>query len=63
MSAILHLLTTLFLQQVTNNHVFKYCYIIVNALGGLSLFYTWTINEFYSIFITLPFWGISMAVL
>ncbi|KAM3145292.1 hypothetical protein pb186bvf_002620 [Paramecium bursaria] len=62
MSAILHLLTTLFLQQLGH----KYCqsiYIIVNTLAGCSLLYTWFVNEFYSIFITLPFWGIQTAVL
>lgn len=36
---------------------------MVNALAGFSLLYTWFVNEFYSIFITLPFWGIQTAVL
>ena len=36
---------------------------IVNALAGASLLYTWSVNEFYSIFITLPFWGVQTAVL
>lgn len=63
MSAILHLLTTLLLQQITSFTLLKYTYIVVNILAGSSLLFTWAVNQFYSIFVTLPFWGISMAVL
>ncbi|CAD8146249.1 unnamed protein product [Paramecium pentaurelia] len=62
MSAILHLLTTLFLKQLGNRYT-STIYMIVNALAGASLLYTWSVNEFYSIFITLPFWGVQTAVL
>lgn len=41
LSALLHLLTTLCLQQIKSPATLNYLYIMVNTLAGLTLLYTW----------------------
>jgi solute carrier family 45 protein 1/2/4 len=45
LSALLHLLTTLFLQQIRTPATLNGIYIVVNTLAGFTLLYTWVLQH------------------